>query len=147
MSPRISLSEGKEYVLALSTRKYNINNSHDTISVVLFDEEGNGQYEIIKKEIDAQDSWKRYSIEIPHNHYRFTIGIIFDIDYRSVMYIDNITISEKPIGTGVISTSRYHNEESPLSVYSLMGLKYQNKKSGINIIKMSNGSYKKIYIK
>lgn len=147
MSPRISLGEGKEYVLALSVRKYNSNNSHDTISVVLFDEEGNGQYEIIKKEIDAQDSWKRYSIEIPHNFYRFTIGIIFNIDYKSVMYIDNITISEKPIGTGIIGTSRYHNDESPSSVYSLMGLKYQNKKPGINIIKMSNGSCKKIYVK
>lgn len=147
MSPRISLAEGRKYMLALSARKYNNIDSHDTITIKLFNEEGNDECEIIKREINAQNNWTRYSIDIPDNYKRFLIGIIFNIDYKSIMFIDNITISEKSDETGVISISRHISEESFLPVYSLMGLKRQKYRYGINIVRMPDGSYKKVYIK
>lgn len=146
LSPKISLSKDKLYCLALSVRKYNNSNSRDTITVMLYNEDEDSEREVIKKEVDNQNLWTRYSIDIPDNCNRFIIGIIFNIDYKSIMFIDNITISEKSEETGVIS-GRHITEESYSPVYSLMGLKRQNYRYGINIVRMPDGSYKKIFIK
>ena len=59
MSPRINLIEKKKYSLALSFRKYSNTDAHDSITIKLFNEDSNSDYEVIKKSVDNQNNWKR----------------------------------------------------------------------------------------
>lgn len=141
ISPKIKLEEGKKYVLALSVRKYNSRVSRDTISVMLLDEEGNSEYEIIKKEVDTQNLWTRHSIDIPDYYNRFFMGIIFDIDYNSVMFVDNITISEKLDETDVVIDTDENNKKD-INLFDLNGRRMSTLQKGINIIRQGNQNRK-----
>lgn len=147
MSPRISLGEGKRYVLALSVRKFNNFDSRDTITVTLFNEESDSALNVIKIAVDSPNKWTRYSIDIPDNYNRFSIGLLFDIDYKSIMFIDNITISEKSDETSIINNSTHYLKVQPSSVYSIMGSKCTINKTGIYIVRMSDGTSKKLLVK
>lgn len=146
-SPRISLEEGKKYNLAISVRKYNAKISHDTISVTLFNEEENNEYEILKKEINTQKSWTHYSIDVPDGCYRFLIGVLLNLDYNSVIFIDNINISEKKSETGVVNSFHDNTGILSLPIYSITGLKLSQRQRGINIVRKSDGSAIKIVSK
>lgn len=147
MSPLIHLAEGNNYVLSFSVRKYNKSSSIDNIMVTLFNEDGNSEYEIANESVEDQKAWVRYSVDIPDNYHRFLVGIQFDIDYGTVLFLDNITISGKQEVTDVNNTPRLFSGESPSAIFTLMGLRKQNSTHGINIVKMPDNTYKKVLIK
>ena len=68
-----------------------------------------------------------------------------DIDYGSTLFVDNITISENSGETAVISSSIMMEQRG--NVYTITGSKRQQLKPGINIVRMSDGTYKKVFIK
>ncbi len=145
-SPIIHLAEDKKYVLGFSVRKYNKSNSCDSITVTLFNEEDNSEIAIVKKEVENQNSWYRHTVDIPIDCKRFLIGIRFDIDYGTSMFLDNITISEKTEETNV-RTYSLRTTESPSSVFSVAGIKNLHFMRGVNIVRMQDGKYKKVFIK
>lgn len=145
LSPRIKLAEGKEYTLAFSIRKYSRQNSHDVISAILYGAEENDEFELVQREIDNQDFWQRLSVNIPAKYHDFSLGLLMDIDYGSTLFVDNITISENSGETAVISSSIMMEQRG--DVYTITGSKRQQLKPGINIVRMSDGTYKKVFIK
>lgn len=145
LSPRIKLAEGKNYILAFYVRKYNKRDSHDVFSAILYGAEENSEYELLQCDIDNQNAWQRYSVKIPDGCYDFSIGLLTDIDDGSTLFIDNITISESSEETATIIPSSIAALRR--DVYTLTGAKVQQLKPGINIIRMSDGIYKKIFVK
>ncbi len=143
-SPVIHLSEDKKYILGFSVRKYNKSNSRDSITVTLFNEEDNKEVIIVKEDINNQYSWSRHTVDVPSDYRRFLIGIKFDIDYGTSMFLDNITISEKAEETNV-KTYPLRTTEPKSSVYSVIGIKNQHFMRGVNIVRMSDGKYKKVF--
>lgn len=145
ISPRINLTEGEKYVLSFSARKYNSDkNAHDSIRISLFDDVENYEQEIVISAVNNQNSWALYSIEIPERFYRFSINIAFSIDYKSIMFIDNITLSEKSQETGMDNHLQQHRKTSKTTVYSLWGTRMQHNRRGINIIRKSDGTVSKV---
>lgn len=145
VSPHIKLVEGKDYVLAFSARKYNKVNSRDIITLKLYSENEDTEYELVEKEINSQKFWTRIKVPVPKNCHDFTINILLDIDYGSYMFIDNITILES-IETTIHSVYNKTEVQLPI-IYNMQGIKSEKFIRGINIIKFSDGSYKKVYIK
>lgn len=145
LSPRIKLTEGKNYILAFSVRKYNKRDSHDVFSAILYGAEENSEYELQQCDVDNQDAWQRYSVKIPEGCYEFSIGLLTDIEDGSTLFIDNITISESSEETAITTPSAIAAQRR--DVYTLTGAKIQQPKPGINIIRMSDGTYKKVFTK
>ncbi len=146
LSPRIKLEEGKDYNLAFSVRKYNRQNSYDVISAILYGAEEDDEYELVQHVIENQNAWHRFSVKIPVGHYDFSLGFLMDVDYGSALFLDNITISETSGETAVIDSPSFMVGKRE-AVFTITGVKSEQLKTGINIIRMPDGSYKKIHIK
>lgn len=106
LTPQISLTGGKQYNFSLKTRKYaKLEDACDSLAVYLFDAKGNVITNLVKDEINNQESWKRFSAMVPDGVNGFSIGIECYIDYGSMMFIDDIAIAED-------------NSESTISTYT-----------------------------
>lgn len=145
-SPRIKLVEDKNYNLSFAIRKYNNRSSRDVITVTIDGENEDDEEELIKKEIDNQDGWETYTVPIPSSYTDFTLSLFLDIDYHSTLFVDNITISEST-ETAINNTTYSAKFDRSFSIYTLQGIQHQQYMPGINIIRMHDGSIKKIYVK
>lgn len=171
-SPQIKLAEGKQYAFEISVRKYNSKKgySKDTLSVNLINEEGDKTEKVIIEEIGNQSNWKKIAVSLPESNYIFSIQILCDIDYGSVMFIDHLNIYEQHQETSLgnfisESASSYWIDGNELHISSDIAMKifridgvciynsdetkssslYLNK--GCYIIRQCDGHVKKILVK
>lgn len=170
ISPRIRLVEGKKYILELYTRKYNSKkeSSKDTLSISLTNGDGNNLGIIVNQEINNQNNWERITVPIPEACNDFLITITCDVDYGSLLFIDNITIIEQHEETS-INTNKTElsywlrgNElhilnNKDIKIYTIDGtiiyIDSPNSivppivlQQGYYVIKQSNGVVKKIHV-
>lgn len=106
--------------------------------------------EWIYRDIKSSENskWHQSIIELPQN----TLSL-FRIEGTafagSILAIDNIEIEQEIINeeTGVGSILSDECHELKTTIYTLLGHKLQNVQTGINIVRMSDGTYKKVFIK
>lgn len=145
-SPRIKLIEDKSYILSFAVRKYNKEKSRDVISIILDKNNEDDDAELISKEITSQENWETYAVAIPALYTDFTLNLFMEIDYGSTLFVDNITISEKT-ETSIDKICKKSNSELSSAIYTLQGMQSQQYKPGINIVKMPDGSFRKVFVK
>lgn len=146
VSPPIFLAAGKQYQIDLKCRKYaKLEDACDTIFVHLLDEDGNDITDPLIKYVDNQDAWGELTGVLPDGINEFSIGIECHIDYGTIMFVDDIEISEYRPGSSV--KSLYFQESTPISIYSISGEEIPALQKGFNIIRDSNGNTYKIRIK
>lgn len=143
-SQQIHLMEGKSYELSLSVRKYNKTSSKDSVSVILFNDEGKNDIRLIGKEVDSQGTWAHYSAVIPAGNNRFSLGIILDIGYGTTLFIDNLRIAEKAEETAIRNSK---DQKSANLFYNVTGTTSRCPTQGINIVRRADGTYMKIMVK
>lgn len=169
-TPKIALTAGKQYMCTLKTRKYaRLEDACDSLAVYLYDMDGNIIDYSIKKEINNQESWEQLSSALPDSIIEFSLGIECYIDYGSIMFIDDISITENNNESGIFTLTQYSppiirsipnglyikvQKACIMKVFSLNGIcicnKFMNKDSsetlklnpGIYVICIGNERYK-----
>ena len=142
ISPHIKLEENKDYILSFSIRKYNKTNSHDSIIVKLYSENNTDELKLEEKEIEMQDSWERQVFALPNNFNDLSIGFFLEISPKTIIFIDNIRISENT--KNKIQDVQVKSEKEQTVVYTISGTRSLQLRRGLNIVRYSNGTYKKI---
>jgi len=143
-SQQIHLMEDKNYELSLSVRKFCKSTSKDSLLVILFSEEGKDDIKLIGKEVENQGSWARYSVVIPAESYRFSLGIMFDMGNATTMFIDNLKIAEKAEDTAI---ELFKDMNCTDLFYDMTGTRNQRPTRGVNIVRRPDGSFVKIMVK
>ena len=160
LTPEITLSKGKRYCYELKARKYaKLEDSRDSLTVYLYDANGNVINCLVKEEICNQEMWKQFSTPLPDSVNKFSLGIECYIDYGSIMFIDDIMVGEVITETGTILNSQQRHaiiryvsegllvetiEDVPLKVYALNGICLYNINMATNsskVIKLHSGVY------
>lgn len=146
LSQRIHLASDAEYQMSFYIRKYNKGSSKDFISLLLHSDEALEPVLVLQEEVVSQNSWERHMIKIPENCRDFSIEIICDADYGSVIFVDCISLS-KYIEDTRISTTSVSTADRPVSIYSLSGSKQKEMNRGLNIVILPDGKICKIFVR
>lgn len=143
-SPFISLLPDKEYEISVSVRKVaRYHDSNDFISLSLL-VENYKEEPIISQTVINQTEWKLLSTSLPNNFRNFSLVINCDIDNNSVIFIDDLNITELSNSSNV-QHRKYYPTNNP--IYSLKGEWTNFSNSGIKIFRMKDGSAKKVVVK
>lgn len=133
-SPRIKLADGHNYVLTFSVRSYNKKIPNDTISVVFYGDQMNKEYCLVKKTVQSIDSWERLSVDLPGEYNMFTLEFVCNVEFSSILFIDNIRISEQSEETGVKDCGIVTHSIGGCKIFNLSGQCLLSPIKGINII-------------
>lgn len=142
ISGSIQLDGNNRHVLSCKVRKYNIMESpQDSLHVKIQTEFGTETY---SKVIEQQEEWETFSMELPSGTQICCISICFYTENQSVIFIDDIRITEVEEYTG-IAKSVQNKSDTHINVYDIMGRKTSLDVLGLKIIKMNNGKTIKIF--
>lgn len=132
----ISLAEDKSYELSLQCRKYaTLPESTDLLSV-FYDKDG--EWHVLSEiPVTSQGEWNKAILQLPVTG---NIRLAFEgsPSKGAILFLDDLCISERQDETGI--KPLYLNGSDATTVYSLMGIRRNNMRKGMNIIKKSDGA-------
>lgn len=147
-TPTISLDASKQYDFSMKVRKYAKNHDvKDIISVFMLQDNSEIIPLINAYEVNNQEGWIEVSAVIPSHMGNYSLLLVCDVDYKSLMFVDNMSISERSIPSSIIDTNRNKDEIVVSSFYSLLGTQIKQGRKDLNIVRMSDGTIRKIMIK
>lgn len=89
----ISLQKDQKYQISLKVRKYaRLQGATDSLIVHLYNKDENVTHKLIDIRINNQDDWVDLTTDIPEHLIDFSIELECNIDYGSIMFIDDIKI-------------------------------------------------------
>ena len=96
LTSTISLSSDRDYHFSIQVRKYaKLEDACDSIFINLYDINGSFLGRIISKNVINQDDWEKIEVSLPDSVHVFSLGIECNVDYGSIMFIDNLSVFEK----------------------------------------------------
>lgn len=99
---KIELSEKGKYSLSLQARKFaKLQDANDTLTIRLFDAEGNCIATPIQQSLANQDEWIILSTTLTDSLTEFYLGIDCNTDYGTTMFLDDIKIVEASIESNI----------------------------------------------
>lgn len=105
-TPIISLAANKHYQFTIQVRKFaTLEDACDSLFINLYDGKGNYIEKLISYDIDSQSKWEQLTAVMPDSVYEFSLGIECNIDYGSIIFIDNLKVMESPNKTGITSVN------------------------------------------
>lgn len=138
----IILDSGKRYHFSLKTRRYTkLIDACDTLSVSLIDSNNQVTTHLINTPVTLEKQWEECSAFLPDGPYEFSLAILCNIDYGSIMFIDDLQIIEYSGESGINGLRR---ESIDSTICSLDGLRVSNLKKGLNIVRMRDGTIRKV---
>ncbi|MBR1879688.1 MAG: M6 family metalloprotease domain-containing protein [Prevotella sp.] len=145
ISPTITLKVDKKYklsVMARRTGKYD--DANDMLTLGLLDNNGN-EILLNNQEITSKNEWTQLNSPIPEGYQKISITIDSDIDSNSELFIDGLRIEE------VTSTTSIRQLTDPCreieAFFSLEGKRINYLQRGLNIIRMKDGTARKVLVK
>ena len=132
----ITLAEDKNYELSLQCRKYaTLPESTDLLSV--FYEKDGEWYVLSELPVTSQGEWNKKILPLPVTG---TIRLAFEgsPSKGAMVFLDDLLINECQGDTGIKIPNL--NSLDVTTVYSLMGVRHNNVRKGMNIVKMSDGT-------
>lgn len=132
----ITLAEDKNYELSLQCRKYaTLPESTDLLSVFY---EKDGEWHVLSEiPVTSQGEWNKVTLPLPPTG---NIRLAFEgsPSKGAIVFLDDLLISERQNGTGIKPS--YLDKINVTTVYSLMGIRQNHVRKGVNIVKMSDGT-------
>lgn len=107
----------------------------------------NNEWQYSEIQSSENNHWRQFAIELPNNLVP-EIEVVGTAYSGSILAIDNLEVEQiiEKNDTRIYNlnrTSAFNNA----SIFSITGIKLQKQQKGINIIKLPDGTFKKIYIK
>ena len=105
-----------------------------------------GNDECLIKNVLLSEGWETKSCIIRANQEPFKIHFNGIVNKSSAIRLTNMKIRKFPITDG-IKSNVWDRSSKETSVYSIYGQKRSKEQRGINIVRMADGTYKKIFDK
>lgn len=105
----------------------------------------NSAWESISLSEDSIPGWKNINIDLPPSR-SYQIKFTGRSSYGQGIYVDDLILIQKS-STGVRDIYYGENMLGQKVIYSLIGRKLTSLKKGINIVKQSDGTFKKVFVK
>lgn len=128
-----------DYVLSYDISSMSQNADADTLRIAL--DNGN----LLCENILANNNWETKNIVIPQQENTFRLVFEGIVQQESLLRITNLKL--RKLHNTNIASNKINDEVSFNEVYNIFGYKLNNYKHGLNIIKMPDGTYVKVFIK
>ena len=143
VSSAIEVEPGSDYTLAFDICT---DNNFASISVFnVFIEDKYGEYNVYTMKKDISTKWKTIEIPLTFASDNFSYKLYGRLDAGGI-FIDNVRLSKEGPLTS-ITTSETDTSLPTVSVFSVTGVRQENLRKGINIVRRPDGSTVKVLIK
>lgn len=143
ISPEIAADNANEYVLELCYQDRSLSNVFSGQINILLDDGCNHEWKtIFKQKVISPNEWAK--IKIPFESLnKFRIAVEGNIVSDGKIYLDDLKISSKSIITSIPKTDG--TISATYDYFTPSGIRRSGMTTGLNIVKGSNGSTKKVY--
>lgn len=141
----INLSAEEKYRLTFNMRKYSKKkDSNDAVNILVQIDEDDWQI-LHEASVETTSSWETYSVELPEHVSRIRLAFEGCVGQGSTLFLDNIIISR--YDTDYIMNGILAPNNDCYEIYSSEGKRLSVPQRGLNIIRMKDGSVKKLMMK
>lgn len=142
VSPAIEVEPGANYTLA-----FDICSEKNMASISVFNlfiEDKYGEYNVYTMKKDISTKWKTIEIPLTFASDNFSYKLYGRLDVGGI-FIDNIRLSKEGTATSIATPEDISN--STVSVFSITGVRQEDMRKGINIVRKPDGSTVKVLIR